>query len=109
MADVLEVTDDTFEDEVNKAELPVLIDFWAPWCAPCKMVAPIVEGMAGKYAGKLKVVKCNVDDAPNVATQHNIRAIPTLAIVKDGKVAEVMVGVQSEADLSSAIDGVLAD
>jgi thioredoxin 1 len=109
MADVLEVTDDTFENEVNGSELPVLVDFWAPWCGPCKMVAPIVEGVAGKYSGKLKVVKCNVDEAPNTATQHNIRAIPTLALIKGGKVAEVMVGVQSEADLSQKIDGVLAE
>jgi len=109
MADLAEVTDETFEDEVNQSELPVLIDFWAEWCGPCKMVAPIVESIAAKYAGKLKVVKCNVEDAPNAATKHNIRAIPTLALVKDGKVAEVMVGVQTEGDLSSAIDGVLAE
>lgn len=109
MADLVEVTDETFEDEVNQSELPVLIDFWAEWCGPCKMVAPIVEAIAAKYAGKLKVVKCNVEDAPNAATKHNIRAIPTLAVVKDGKVAEVMVGVQTEGDLSSTIDGVLAE
>ena len=109
MADLPQVTDETFEAEVNESELPVLIDFWAEWCAPCKMVAPVVEAMAKKYAGKLKVVKCDVEYAPEVATKHNIRAIPTLAIVKDGKVAEVMVGVQREADLMSAIDGVLAE
>ncbi len=109
MADVLAVTDDTFEDEVNKSELPVLVDFWAEWCGPCRMVAPVVQAMAGKYAGKLKVVKCNVEDAPDTATKHNIRAIPTLALIKDGKVAEVMVGVQTEDDLSSKIDGVLAE
>jgi thioredoxin 1 len=109
MADVLEVTDENFKAEVNESELPVLVDFWAPWCAPCKMVAPAVQAMAGKYSGKLKVVKCNVDDAPQTATQHNIRAIPTLALIKGGKVAELMVGVQSEDDLSSKIDGVLAE
>ena len=107
MADVLEVTDDTFEAEVKNADLPVLVDFWAPWCGPCRMVAPTVEALAGKYAGKVKVVKVNVDDSPGVATEFKIRSIPTLAILKDGKVEEQLVGVQSEDELSKALDGVI--
>jgi len=107
MADVLEVTDDTFEAEVKNAELPVLVDFWAPWCGPCRMVGPTVEAIAGKYAGKVKVVKVNVDDSPGVATEFKIRSIPTLAILKDGKVEEQLVGVQSEDELSKALDGVI--
>ena len=107
MADVLEVTDDTFEAEVKNADLPVLVDFWAPWCGPCRMVGPTVEAIAGKYAGKVKVVKVNVDDSPGVATEFKIRSIPTLAILKDGKVEEQLVGVQSEDELSKALDGVI--
>ena len=107
MADVLEVTDDTFEAEVKNADLPVLVDFWAPWCGPCRMIGPTVEAIAGKYAGKVKVVKVNVDDSPGVATEFKIRSIPTLAILKDGKVEEQLVGVQSEDELSKALDGVI--
>jgi len=108
MADVLEVTDETFEAEVVKSETPVLVDFWAPWCGPCRMMGPVLEAVAGKYAEKLKVVKCNVDESPSSATTHNVRAIPTLAIFKDGKAAEVMVGAMSEDDLAKKIDSVLA-
>ena len=107
MADVLEVTDDTFEAEVKQSELPVLVDFWAPWCGPCRMVAPTVEALAGKYAGKVKVVKVNVDDSPQTATEFKIRSIPTLAIMKDGKVEEQVVGVQTEDQLSEVLDGVI--
>jgi len=107
MADVLEVNDDTYETEVTKSEIPVLIDFWAPWCGPCRMMAPVIETVAGRHAGKLKVVKCNVDEAPKTATANNIRSIPTLQLVKDGKSIEVMVGVQPEADLEKKIDAVL--
>jgi len=107
MANVLEVTDETFETEVNQSELPVLVDFWAPWCGPCRMVAPVVEAVGGKYAGKLKVVKCNVDESPEVATKFGIRSIPTLAIVKGGQVEDQVIGVQSEDALSAMIDKAL--
>ena len=108
MADVLEVTDDTFEAEVTKSEIPVLVDFWAPWCGPCRMMAPVIESTAGKYAGKLKVAKCNVDDSPATATAQSVRAIPTLIIFKEGKSAEVMVGAMGEDDLAKKVDAVLA-
>ena len=107
MADVLEVTDDTFEAEVKQAELPVLVDFWAPWCGPCRMVAPTVEALAAKYAGKVKFVKINVDDSPQTATEFKIRSIPTLSILKDGKVEEQVIGVQTEDQLSEVLDGVI--
>ncbi|MBM3475053.1 MAG: thioredoxin [Armatimonadetes bacterium] len=108
MADVLEVTDETFEAEVTKSQLPVLVDFWAPWCGPCKMVGPIVEKMAGKYADKLKVVKVNVDDAPGTATKFGIRSIPTLAILKEGQVQDQVIGALGEDALSEVIDKALA-
>ena len=108
MAGVLEVTDDTFEAEVNQSDLPVLIDFWAPWCGPCRMVAPVVESVAVKYEGKIKVVKCNVDDSPATATKFGIRSIPTLAIVKAGQAEERAVGAQTEDALSEMVDKVLA-
>lgn len=107
MADVREVTDDTFEAEVTKSELPVLVDFWAPWCGPCRMVGPIVEKMAGKYAGRLKVVKVNVDDSPATATKFGIRSIPTLAILKEGQVQDQVIGALGEDALSEVIDKVL--
>ncbi|MGQ9731553.1 MAG: thioredoxin [Candidatus Zipacnadales bacterium] len=107
MANVLEVTDATFEAEVNQAELPVLVDFWAPWCGPCRMVAPVVEAIAQKYAGKLKVVKCNVDDSPDTATKFSIRSIPTLVVLNGGKIEQQFIGVQSEQDLSKAIDKIV--
>ncbi|MBM3498695.1 MAG: thioredoxin [Armatimonadetes bacterium] len=108
MADVLQVTDDTFEAEVTNSELPVLVDFWAPWCGPCRMVAPVVEAVAGKYAGKLKVVKVNVDDSPASATKFGIRSIPTLAILKGGTVQDQIIGAVGEDALSETIDKVLA-
>ena len=109
MADVLEVNDETFEAEVTNSEIPVLVDFWAPWCGPCRMVAPVVEKLAATYAGTLKVVKCNIDNSPNSATANNIRAIPTIALIKGGKPVEVLVGVQSEDDLARKIDALLAE
>jgi len=108
MADVLQVNDDTFEAEVEKSDLPVLVDFWAPWCGPCRMVAPVVEAIAGKYAGKVKVVKVNVDDSPASATKFGIRSIPTLAILKGGQVQDQIIGAVGEDALSEAIDKVLA-
>jgi thioredoxin 1 len=108
MADVLQVTDDTFAAEVEQSEVPVLVDFWAPWCGPCRMVAPVVEAIAGKYAGKLKVVKLNVDEAPASATKFGIRSIPTLAVLKGGTVQEQIIGAVGEDALSEAIDKALA-
>ena len=89
---MIEGTDATFEQEVLKADLPVLVDFWAPWCGPCRMIAPIVEEIANQYNGKLKVVKLNTDENQDTAIKYGIRSIPTLGIFKDGKVVEAVIG-----------------
>jgi thioredoxin 1 len=88
----VELTDGSFETEVLKSTLPVLIDFWAIWCGPCRMVSPIMEELAGDYAGKLKVGKVDVDSNPATAMQYGIRSIPTLLLFKDGQVIEQIVG-----------------
>ncbi len=90
------VNDANFEVEVLKSELPVLIDFWAPWCGPCHMVSPIVEELADDHAGRLKVCKINVDEAPGVSRQYGIRAIPTLMVFKNGEMVDQQVGVVSK-------------
>ncbi len=88
----VKVTDENFKEEVLESDLPILVDFWAPWCAPCFIVAPIVEELARDYEGKLKVCKLNVDEGPNTATQYGIRGIPTLGVFKDGKMVDRVVG-----------------
>jgi thioredoxin 1 len=88
----VELTDSSFENEVLKSTIPVLIDFWAIWCGPCRMVSPIVEELAGEYSGKLKVGKVDVDSNPATAMQYGIRSIPTLLLFKDGQVIEQIVG-----------------
>ncbi len=93
------VTDETFEEEVEKSSLPVLLDCWAPWCGPCKMLAPTIEQLAEDLDGTVKVAKLNVDDSPGTAQKFGIMSIPTLLIVKDGKVVDKMVGVQPKATI----------
>jgi thioredoxin 1 len=88
----VELTEETFEQEVLKATMPVLVDFWAAWCGPCKMIAPIVEELATEYEGKLKIGKVDVDNHQKIAMQYGIRSIPTLLIFKGGKVVEQIVG-----------------
>ena len=105
---VNEVTDATFDAEVLKSPIPVLVDFWATWCGPCRMVAPIVEELAQHYQGKLKVCKVNTEDNPKVPTSLAITAIPTLIIFKGGKAVQRMVGAKSKRDFVAAIDAVLA-
>ncbi|MPZ76673.1 MAG: thioredoxin [Deltaproteobacteria bacterium] len=107
MGKITEVGDNNFEVEVIQSNLPVLVDFWAPWCGPCKMIAPIVEELAGEYEGKLKVAKLNVDDHPATASRYGIRGIPNLIIVKRGAVKEQIVGAVPKAKLVTAIEKAL--
>ena len=99
----LEINDSNFKSEVIDSEIPVLVDFWAPWCGPCRMVAPVLEELAKEYDGKVKVVKLNVDESPNTATEFGIRSIPTLILFKDGKVYEQTIGVQSKENLKQMV------
>jgi thioredoxin 1 len=104
MADVKHVNDNTFDTEVLKSSLPVLVDFWAPWCGPCKMLGPIIEGLAGKYAGKLTVCKLNTDESPSTPGKYDIHGIPTVIIFKGGQEVERHVGYAAENILAAKID-----
>jgi thioredoxin 1 len=104
---VIELSDATFDEVVHSAEMPVLVDFWAPWCGPCKMMAPIIEEIADEYAGRSKVCKLNTDDARDSAMEFGISAIPTIILFKDGQVQNKWVGLSSKKDLTVAIDGQL--
>jgi len=104
MGTVIEVSDTTFEDEVKKSSIPVLVDFWAPWCGPCRSIAPIVEELAEEYQGKLKVVKVNTDDNIKTAQEYRISGIPSLLIFKNGEAVEQMVGVHKKSTLAGMID-----
>ena len=97
---VNEATDDNFASEVLGSEQPVLVDFWAAWCGPCRMIAPTIEAVAEKYKGKAKVMKLNVDENPNTPAQFGIRGIPTMILYKGGEVAETIVGVPGNAQLA---------
>jgi len=108
MAAVQQVSDDTFETEVLRSETPVLIDFWAPWCGPCKAIAPVVEELAGEYSGKLKVVKMNVDDNPRTPGKYGVRGIPNLIVFKGGQVQEQIIGAVPKARLTQAIQKVVS-
>ena len=108
MADIHAISDDTFDNEVLQSATPVLIDFWAPWCAPCRAIAPVVDELAKEYAGKLKVVKMNVDDNPRTPQKYGVRGIPNLIIFKGGTVQEQIVGAVPKTQLVKAIDKVVA-
>jgi thioredoxin 1 len=103
-----EVTDGTFETEVLKADKPVLVDFWAPWCGPCRMVAPVVEELSEEYSGKVKFLKLNTDDNVNTAATYGIRSIPTLLMFKGGQPVDQIIGFRPKGDLKRVIDKALA-
>ena len=104
MDNVKELSDHDFETEVLQSAGPVLVDFWAPWCGPCRMIAPVVEELARENHGGLKVAKINIDDSPNTAAAYGVSSIPTLMIFKGGEVADRFVGVQPKKRLQDAID-----
>ncbi len=101
---ILQVSDDSFEADVLKAGTPVLVDFWAEWCGPCKMIAPILADVATEYAGKVTIAKVNIDQNPNTPPKFNIRGIPTLLLFKDGQVAATKVGALSKTQLKEFLD-----
>jgi thioredoxin 1 len=102
---IVNVSDDTFEEEVLKSPTPVLVDYWAEWCGPCKMIAPVLEEVAKEYAGRLKVAKLNIDENPATPPKYGIRGIPTLMIFKNGQVEATKVGAMSKSQLTAFIDG----
>lgn len=107
MGKYIEVTDASFEKDVLKSDIPVLVDFWAVWCAPCRMIAPIVEELAAEKEGKLKVAKVDVDNNPDIAMKFGIRSIPTLLIFKDGQVVDQMIGAVAKAMIESKLEKIL--
>jgi len=104
---VVDVSDQTFENEVIKSELPVLLDLWAPWCGPCRMVAPVIDVLAGKYDGRVKFCRLNVDENPQTAAKYRIMSIPTLMFFKNGQVADTVIGAVPERILQPKIDALL--
>lgn len=108
MSNEIQLTDANFEAEVLKSALPVLVDFWAPWCGPCRMLGPVIEEMAKDYAGKVKVCKLNTDEAQDTAGKYNISAIPTILIFKAGKVVNELVGMQKKEELKRHLDAIIA-
>ncbi len=104
MAKAVELTDNSFNDEVLKSDKPVLVDFWAEWCGPCRMVGPVVEELAGEYEGKVKVGKVDVDNNPQISMQYGIRSIPSLLIFKGGEVVDQIVGAVPKNELQKHLD-----
>jgi len=107
MAEIIDVTDATFEGEVLKSETPVLVDFWAEWCAPCRTIAPIVKELAEEYGDKIKIVKINIDDSPQTPGTFGIRSIPTVLAFKDGQVVSQLSGARPKGDFEDLINSVL--
>lgn len=104
---MLEVTADTFELEVLKSDIPVVIDLWAPWCGPCKALTPLLETVAADYEGKIKAVKLNIDDSPAIAAKYQIMSIPTLLFFKDGKVESQIIGLVGKNKIANKFDSII--
>lgn len=102
--EIVHITDETFETEVLKSDVPVLVDYWAEWCGPCKAIAPILEEIATEYADRLKLAKLNIDDNPNAAVRYNVRGIPTLMLFRNGNMESFKVGALSKTQLSAFLD-----
>lgn len=104
MSNALEVNEDNFDAEVLQASEPVLVDFWAPWCGPCRLIAPMIDEIAEENAGSVKVVKINIDDSPSLATKHNVSSIPTLIVFNNGAAVNQWVGAQPKQELQEELD-----
>src|ERR1700755_1481942 len=104
---IVTLNKDNFQEQVLKSTTPVLVDFWAEWCGPCKMIAPILDELSDEYAGKITIGKVNIDDQQTLATEYGVRAIPTLLLFQNGEVAEQIVGLRSKRDLKSSFDKLL--
>jgi thioredoxin 1 len=104
VSNIVHVSDDSFETDVIKSDIPVLVDYWADWCGPCKMIAPILDEIAGQYAGKLKITKLNIDENPSTPPKYGIRGIPTLMLFKGGEVEATKVGAMSKSQLTAFLD-----
>ena len=107
MSDLLQVSDDNFDEEIMKSDIPAMVDFWAEWCGPCKMVGPVVEELANEYKGKIKVAKMDVDSNPQTPVKFGIRNIPTLIFIKDGEVAQTIVGAQPKSNIEKELKKIL--
>ncbi len=104
---IMEISDSSFENDVLQSNIPVFVDFWAPWCGPCKAIGPIMEELADDFADKVKFAKCNVDNNPAIPTRYGIQAIPTLILFKNGKIAEQIIGVVPKSKLEAALNKVI--
>ena len=104
---IIEINDDTFEKEVIDAAIPVMVDFWAPWCGPCRAIAPIVEELEKSYGDKMKFVKVNVDENPLAPSKYGIKAIPTLIFFKNGEIAEQITGMVAKTNLEETLKGII--
>lgn len=105
---MIHITEDKFEQEIVQSPIPVLVDFWADWCGPCRMLSPIVEELEQQYRGKLKVCKINIDEQPTLALLHKVMSIPTVSLYKDGKEVKRLIGLRDKPELDEAIHDVLA-
>jgi len=104
VSEIVHVSDDSFESDVLNSDVPVLVDYWAEWCGPCKMIAPILDEIAGTYAGKIKITKLNIDENPGTPPKFGIRGIPTLMLFKNGEVEATKVGALSKSQLTAFLD-----
>jgi thioredoxin 1 len=105
---IVSLTQDNFETEALKSATPIFVDFWAEWCGPCKMIAPVLDELANEYTGKIKIGKVNVDEQQSLAAQYRVSSIPSLLMIKNGQVMEQMVGAKSKRDLKACFDRALA-
>ena len=108
MSNAMAVTDTSFDNEVLQSSTPVVVDFWAEWCGPCKLIAPVLDELAGEYDGKVKIAKLNVDENPEIAGKFGVRSIPTLLFFREGQIVDQVIGAASKTDLKKRLDAAIA-